>query len=61
MVNSLISIHVKKYQDTGAQLVMGQAQFTGPKTIEVARNDGGNVRVIAERVFLNLEHMLRFL
>src|ERR1700678_3814370 len=32
MVAKLVAVHVKKYQETGAELVMGTAKFTAPKT-----------------------------
>ena len=35
MVDALVAIHVKKYKETGTELVMGHARFTGPKTLEV--------------------------
>jgi pyruvate/2-oxoglutarate dehydrogenase complex dihydrolipoamide dehydrogenase (E3) component len=54
MVDALVAIHVKKYQDTGAELVMGQARFTGPKTLEVSLNNGGSRAIAGERIFLNL-------
>jgi pyruvate/2-oxoglutarate dehydrogenase complex dihydrolipoamide dehydrogenase (E3) component len=54
MVSALVAIHVKKYESTGTQLVMGQAKFIAPNTIEVALNDGGTRTITAERIFLNL-------
>ena len=54
MVDALVAIHVKKYRETGAELVMGQARFTGPKTLEVSLNDGGSRTIEGERIFLNL-------
>jgi pyruvate/2-oxoglutarate dehydrogenase complex dihydrolipoamide dehydrogenase (E3) component len=54
MVEALVAIHVKKYKSTGAELVMGQARFTGPKTLAVRLNDGGERTITAERIFLNL-------
>jgi pyruvate/2-oxoglutarate dehydrogenase complex dihydrolipoamide dehydrogenase (E3) component len=54
MVERLVEIHLGKYKDSGAELVMGEARFIDPKTIEVALNDGGTRRLSGERVFLNL-------
>jgi pyruvate/2-oxoglutarate dehydrogenase complex dihydrolipoamide dehydrogenase (E3) component len=54
MVEALVAIHVNKYKSTGAELVMGQARFTGPKTLAVQLNDGGERTITAERIFLNL-------
>ena len=33
---------------------MGEAKFTGPKTVEVRLNDGGTRHLTGERIFLNL-------
>ena len=54
MVEALVAIHVKKYKSTGAELVMGKARFTAPKTLAVQLNDGGERTITAERIFLNL-------
>jgi pyruvate/2-oxoglutarate dehydrogenase complex dihydrolipoamide dehydrogenase (E3) component len=54
MVEALVAIHVNKYKSTGAALVMGAARFTGPKTLAVRLNDGGERTITAERIFLNL-------
>jgi len=54
MVAALVAIHVKKYKETGAELVMGQARFTGLSTLEVSLNDGGTRTIEGERIFLNL-------
>jgi len=54
MVDALVAIHAKKYKETGAELVMGQARFTDPKTLEVSLNDGGSRTIVGERIFLNL-------
>lgn len=54
MVETLVAIHLKKYQESGAELVMGSAKFIAPKTIEIALNDGSSRTIAAERIFLNL-------
>lgn len=38
MVDELVEMHLGNYRNTGAELVMGEARFTGPKTVEVALN-----------------------
>lgn len=40
MVDGLVEMHRGKYEASGAELVMGQGQFVGPRTIEVALSDG---------------------
>lgn len=42
------------YEKTGAELVMGAGRFTGPKTLEVALNDGGTRTLTGEKVFVNV-------
>ncbi len=41
MVDGLVAMHLQKYKESGAELVMGQGRFVAPKTIEVALNGGG--------------------
>src|SRR5947209_16959823 len=41
MVEGLIAMHLDRYKASGAELVMGEAKFTGPKTLDVRLNDGG--------------------
>ena len=56
MVENLIAMHLERYKATGAELVMGEAKFTAPKTLDVHLNDGGGSRTLtAERIFLNLD------
>src|SRR6202030_675668 len=54
MVEGLIAMHLDRYKATGAELVMGEAKFTGSKTLDVRLNDGGTRTLIGERIFLNL-------
>jgi pyruvate/2-oxoglutarate dehydrogenase complex dihydrolipoamide dehydrogenase (E3) component len=54
MVNELAEMHLGKFRASGAELVMGEAQFTGPKTVRVALNAGGTRLLRGERVFINV-------
>jgi len=54
MVSALIAIHREKYQATGAELLMGESRFIGPKTLEVRLNAGGVRTITGDRIFLNL-------
>ncbi len=36
MVEGLVAMHRDKFKASGGELVMGEARFTGPKTVEVA-------------------------
>jgi len=54
MVDGLRRMHLDRYRASGAELIMGQARFTGPRTVEVELADGGIRRIRGDRVFLNL-------
>jgi pyruvate/2-oxoglutarate dehydrogenase complex dihydrolipoamide dehydrogenase (E3) component len=41
MIDGMVALNHESYGKSGAELVMGQGRFVGPKTIEVANNDGG--------------------
>ena len=54
MVEREIALHLEAYKESGAELIMGSGRFVGPKTIEVALNDGGVRALAAAEVVLNL-------
>src|SRR6202049_1418645 len=54
MVGGLIAVHLDRYKASGAELVMGEAKFTGFKTLNVLLNNGGARTLTGERIFLNL-------
>jgi pyruvate/2-oxoglutarate dehydrogenase complex dihydrolipoamide dehydrogenase (E3) component len=54
MVEGLVSMHMDKYKESGAELVFGEGGFIGPKTIEVRLTNGGVRTLEGDRVFLNL-------
>jgi pyruvate/2-oxoglutarate dehydrogenase complex dihydrolipoamide dehydrogenase (E3) component len=54
MVNELVELHLGKFKASGAELVMGEARFTAPKTVEVALNAGGARQLYGDRVFINV-------
>jgi pyruvate/2-oxoglutarate dehydrogenase complex dihydrolipoamide dehydrogenase (E3) component len=54
MVNELVETHLAKFKASGAELVMGEARFTEPKTVHVNLNAGGTRSLRGERVFINL-------
>jgi pyruvate/2-oxoglutarate dehydrogenase complex dihydrolipoamide dehydrogenase (E3) component len=54
MVEREIAIHLKAYKESGAELIMGSGRFVGPKTIEVALNDGGARTLAGAEIVLNL-------
>ena len=54
MVEREIAIHLEAYKESGAELIMGSGRFVGPKTIEVALNDGGARALAGAEIVLNL-------
>jgi pyruvate/2-oxoglutarate dehydrogenase complex dihydrolipoamide dehydrogenase (E3) component len=54
MVDGLVSMHIDKYKESGAELVFGEGSFVAPKTIQVRTNNGGVRTLYGDRVFLNL-------
>ncbi len=54
MVEDEIAFHLQRFRDTGTELIMGEARFVAPKTVEVKLKDGGTRLLSGERVFLNL-------
>src|SRR5262249_14023204 len=54
MVNELVEIHLGKFRASGAELVMGEARFTEPKTVRVTLNAGGTRLLRGDRVFINV-------
>ncbi|WP_435009332.1 dihydrolipoyl dehydrogenase family protein [Tundrisphaera lichenicola] len=53
MVEGLIDLHLEKYRESGAELVMGHGRFAGPKTLEVALNDGGTRTLRGQTVIID--------
>src|SRR6202453_3346127 len=54
MVDGLVSMHIDKYKESGAELVFGEGSFVAPKTIQVRLNSGGVRTLRGAHVFLNL-------
>lgn len=54
MVEGLVAMHLNRYKASGAELVMGEAKFTGSRKLDVRLNDGGARTLTGERIFLNL-------
>jgi pyruvate/2-oxoglutarate dehydrogenase complex dihydrolipoamide dehydrogenase (E3) component len=54
MVEGEVAFHLQAYQQSGAQLVMGQGHFIGPKTIEVRLNEGGTRVLRGKQVVVNV-------
>ena len=54
MIDGLIEIHHGNFKASGAELLMGEARFTEPKTVRVALVAGGERLLRGDRVFLNV-------
>jgi pyruvate/2-oxoglutarate dehydrogenase complex dihydrolipoamide dehydrogenase (E3) component len=54
MVEDEIAGHLALYREAGTDLVLGEARFVAPKTVEVKLNDGSTRLLAGQRVFLNL-------
>ena len=52
MVEGLHQLHVDRQAASGAELIMGDARFIAPRTVEVALNDGGTRTIFADNVAL---------
>ena len=53
MVNEEIELHLQKYRQTGAELIMGRGRFIAPRTLEVALNAGGTRTLRGKTVAIN--------
>jgi pyruvate/2-oxoglutarate dehydrogenase complex dihydrolipoamide dehydrogenase (E3) component len=55
MVAREVAFHLKSFETSGAELVMGSGRFVAPKTLDVCLNGNGGTQVLAaEQVFLNI-------
>jgi pyruvate/2-oxoglutarate dehydrogenase complex dihydrolipoamide dehydrogenase (E3) component len=54
MVDEIVQVHLDKYHAAGDELILGDAKFVGPLTLQVALRDGGERTITADRVFVNV-------
>ena len=54
MVDDLVRVHLDQYHASGAELIMGEGTFVGPRTLHVSLSDGGERTLTAEKVFVNV-------
>ena len=54
MVQHLVDVHLANFKASGTELVMGEARFTEPKTVQVMLNAGGTRTLRGQRVFINV-------
>ncbi len=54
MVAGLHQVHVERTAASGAELIMGNARFVAPRSVEIELRDGGRRTISGDRVFLDL-------
>ena len=54
MVEGLQQMHVDRTTASGAELIMGNARFVSPRTVEIDLKSGGKRTISGDRVFLDL-------
>ncbi len=54
MVEGLHQMHADLTDKSGAELIMGNARFVAPRTVEIELRDGGRRTISGDRVFLDL-------
>lgn len=54
MVDGEVRLHLELYKASGAELIMGEARFVAPKTVEVTSNDGSKHFFAGDQVFLDV-------
>ena len=53
MADGMVEVHLARFKESGAQLLIGSGRFIGPKTIEVALADGGTRVLRGEKVIIS--------
>jgi len=53
MVEGLREVHIHNYERSGAELLMGEARFTAPRTVEVSLPQGGTRTLAGAAVVIN--------
>jgi pyruvate/2-oxoglutarate dehydrogenase complex dihydrolipoamide dehydrogenase (E3) component len=54
MIDREIEFHLAAYRGSGAELIMGNGRFVGPKTVEVALSNGGTRQLAGNEVVVNV-------
>jgi pyruvate/2-oxoglutarate dehydrogenase complex dihydrolipoamide dehydrogenase (E3) component len=54
MVEGEVRLHLELYKASGTELIMGEAHFIAPKTVEVKLNEGGERVLAGDQVFLDV-------
>jgi pyruvate/2-oxoglutarate dehydrogenase complex dihydrolipoamide dehydrogenase (E3) component len=56
MVEGLHQMHLDATTKSGAELIMGNARFVAPRTVEIDLNSGGKRTILADRVLVPRDH-----
>jgi pyruvate/2-oxoglutarate dehydrogenase complex dihydrolipoamide dehydrogenase (E3) component len=51
MVDGLINLHLDRYKASSAELILGEARFVRPKTVQVRTKDGDTRRLVGDQIF----------
>jgi len=54
MVDGLIAAHLRNYETSGVDLILGSGRFVAPKTLEVRLKDGGTRVLMGDKLFVNV-------
>src|SRR5262245_8252629 len=54
MVKAQVAAHLRNYEATGTELIMGSARFVAAKTLEVSLNGGGTRSLAGDKMFINV-------
>jgi pyruvate/2-oxoglutarate dehydrogenase complex dihydrolipoamide dehydrogenase (E3) component len=54
MIDREIELHLNAYKEAGVELIMGSGCFIGPRTIEVALNEGGTRVLAGNEIVINV-------
>src|SRR5258708_5540913 len=54
MVDGLINLHLDRYRASGAELILGEARFVGPRTVQVRTKDADTRSLAGDQIFLNV-------
>ena len=52
MVRSLVDIHIRNFEQSGSELILGHGRFVAPRTVEVAMTDGRTRRLRGSNVII---------
>ena len=54
MVEDLVGVHLARFEESGVEIIMGEARFVAPKALTVVLQEGGTRALSGERVILNV-------